>query len=587
MRLLVLTLLCSAISIPTVVAAQQSGQWLILPASAGDDDAPDLNRSIGRLRGSLTETGASVWEPSAAAKRFEAEASAPPAALTEAELSRWMSLSSGAVDDLAEGDNDAALEKLNAAQNMSRDAIEELNREPERARRVFDTCLYKVRAVLATESESRARSVARECRRLVPRAEPTRYMHPPAVTKLLSEIDSLQAKQSGELRVDSTPSGCPARLNGVLLGETPVSIGDVFPGEYRVQVECRPGERGRVHFVTVGAGRASRSVDVRFDGVVQSRPSLRLRYARSRDMAEHRVSDARSVARAVSASNLVLVSGEGDAMMLERIDARASQSVSPLARVRIAAGEKGPSDESLDRAAAALVAGECTDLSSEKPKPLECGRVAKAAPVVAANVDDRPWQRRPRGQFIAGMTLIGVGIAGLATGYALLIPRASAAEDWAATVDSDSANGLGDPSDTTAHQRWLDLRGGIIAAGAVGSAALVTAMPLALPEHAKTPWWAWVSGVAGLGLGAFSIAYGVTAEGEPDATCSAGTVDTAVVRSCINRGQQTSIALLTGLTAAPLITMPLVYLFRPSKAKLEPQVQIGRALAYVGLRGSF
>jgi hypothetical protein len=112
-------------------------------------------------------------------------------------------------------------------------------------------------------------------------------------------------------------------------------------------------------------------------------------------------------------------------------------------------------------------------------------------------------------------------------------------------------------------------------------------MPLALPNREKTPWWAWVSGGVGLGLGAFSIAYGVTAEAEPNASCSAATVDPLVPRACAKRGDQTSVALLTGLTAAPLITMPLVYLLRRSPAKLEPQVQAGRGLGYVGLRGTF
>ena len=338
---------------------------------------------------------------------------------------------------LAEGDNKSALKKLNAAQAISRDAIEELNRDPERARRVFDTCLYKVRAVLATESESRARSVVRECRRLVPRAEPSPYMHPPAVTKLLGEIDALQAKQSGELRVDSTPSGCAARLNGVLLGETPVSIGDVFPGQYRVQVECDPAERGRVHVVTVGAGHAERQVDSRFDAAILSRPSLQLRYDKPADAAKYQVADARQAASEVDAGQVVLLAVDGGVMTLRRVDARASDSTSVLAAAQISSDGAGASDADLASAAAALVAGQCTDFTSGTPAPLACGRVP-AASKEAPMASDSSVRRRPRGQFIAGMTLVGVGIAGLATGYALLIPRSNAAEDWISTVDTDA-----------------------------------------------------------------------------------------------------------------------------------------------------
>ena len=112
-------------------------------------------------------------------------------------------------------------------------------------------------------------------------------------------------------------------------------------------------------------------------------------------------------------------------------------------------------------------------------------------------------------------------------------------------------------------------------------------MPLALPERHKTPWWAWVSGGVGLGLAGFSIAWGVTADAEPAGSCSSPTLNSTEVRSCISRGDQTSVALLTGLTSAPLITMPLVYLLRPTRARLEPQVEVGRSGGYLGLRGHF
>ncbi len=584
MRLLALTVLCSVLPLSSV-AAQQGSQWVIVPSGSAADPA-QLHDAANRLQRSLVNSGARVLSPAEAAKRFEVEASSPPTVLSDADLKRWTSLSDRAIDDLAEGDNKSALKKLNAAQAISRESIEELNRDPERTRRVFDTCLYKVRAVLATESESRARSVARECRRLVPRAEPSPYMHPPAVTKLLGEIDALQAKQSGELRVKSIPTGCAARLNGVLLGETPVSIGDVFPGQYRVQVECDPAERGRVHVVTVGAGSAELQVDSRFDSAILSRPSLQLRYDRPADAAKYRVDDARQVATGVDASQIVLLAVDDGVMGLQRIDARTSGSSAFLASARVRSDGAGPSDTDLASAAAVLVAGECTDFTAGTPVPLQCGR-ARVASAIAPVAGDWPERRQPRGQFIAGMTLIGVGIAGLATGYALLIPRSSAGEDWIATVDSDSTNGATQATNTSAQQRWFNLRTGIIASASVGSAALVTAMPLALPEREKTPWWAWVSGGAGLGLGAFSIAYGVTADPEPSASCSTATVDPAVPRACATRGDETSVALLTGLTAAPLITMPLVYLLRRSPAKLEPQVHAGRGLGYLGLRGRF
>lgn len=578
MRLLLLAVLGSVL-VASNVSAQAESRWLIVPSSPGarhdwTDEAAE------RMRQALVEEEVGVWPRDVASQRFEQHASRPPTVLSQSELERWSTLSNAGVNELAEANYDDARQSLETALNISEEAIEELNRNPERARTVFDTCLYMVRAVLETESERRARSVARDCRRLVPRAEPSPYMHPPAVTDLLGEIDALQARQSGELRIASEPTGCPARLNGVLLGETPVAIGNLFPGEYRLQVECASAERGRVHLVTVGAGRASRVVDARFDRVVETRPALRLRYQNANEEQIHRESDARRVADEVSASTFVtLFMPKQNTLEIRRTDTRGSQTKAPAALVRIELDPERPARADFAAAARALVAGECTDFTSSTPIPLDCGREQPESAEPSA-IDDWPSHRRPRGQFIAGITLASLGAVGLGTGYGLLVPRANQAESWALAV-LDGADGR------SHQQRWLDLGSGIIASATIGSAALVTAMPLVLPERHKTPWWAWVSGGVGLGLGAFAIAWGVTAEPEPSSSCSTTTTVYAVASACVKRGEETSLALLTGLTAAPLITMPLVYLLRPNRPKLEPQARIGRSGAYVGLRGRF
>jgi hypothetical protein len=578
MRLVALTVLCWSLLV-SLAAAQTDQRWVILPSSSAADTSW-VAPAVDSAHAALVNAGADVWSSKQAARAFEEKFSAPPATLSKRKLERWTSLSNGAVDDLAEGDDSKALKKLDAAQAISRQAIEVLNREPARARRVFDTCLYMVRAVLATESESQARAVARDCRRLVPRAEPSPYMHPPPVTDLLKRIDALLAKQTGELRVESSPSGCAARINGVLLGETPTSIGGLFPGDYRVQVECMPEKPGRVHVVTVGAGATRRRVDWRFDEAIESRPSLSLRYENAAEEHEQRVADARQVAEALQADSVVLVSMPAAGIMeLELVEMGAAPSPSPAGLARVPVSER-PSESHLALAAHTLTERRCVDFTPSEPVTLPCASGEPLAAEVPEAPDVWPAHRRPRGQFVAGLTLVGVGVAGLTTGYVLLVPRSDAAVDWINEVDAGS-------QDTTAQQKWFDLRGAIIASGSIGAAALVTAMPLALPERDKTPWWAWVSGGVGLGLAGFSIAWGVTAEAAPSNSCSAPNLNSTDVRSCVSREKQTSVALLTGLTAAPLITMPLVYLLRPTPAKLEPQIEVGRSGAYFGLRGRF
>jgi hypothetical protein len=578
MRLTVLALLCLGI-LATEAAAQGDGAWVVVTSQVGKE-VPAVGATARELRKELLRRGFQVWPDDEAAATFDARESAPPRAIDERKRRRWISLSDAAVDDLAEASFSSAIEKLEAAQEISREAVEELNRDPESSRRMLDTCLYRVRALLATRSESRASAAARECRELVPRGTPSQYMHPPAVTKLLDEVDAVRVKQTGELTVQSEPPGCAARLNGLLLGETPVSIGELFPSSYRVQVECGPERRGRIHVVAVGAGAAQVRIDGRFDEVVATRPTMSLGYSGVADERRHSVPDASRIAQTIGAAGAILVSAsEARTVELTRIDVDEGGSPVQAAFARLSATAAGLDATLLRSAAATLDQRRCMDFTSPEPVALPCPGTEAATPMPLAS-EPQPSRRQPRGRLIAGLTIAGVGVAGLTAGYVLLAPRSNAALDWVRQVDAGG-------QDTSAQQKWFDLRGAIIASGSVGSAALVTAMPLALPKAQKTPWWAWVSGGVGIGLAAFSVAWGVTADAGPSQSCSSSTLDSVEVRSCVNRGEQTSVALLTGLTSAPLITMPLVYLLRPSRARLEPEVKLGRGGGYVALRGRF
>jgi hypothetical protein len=57
--------------------------------------------------------------------------------------------------------------------------------------------------------------------------------------------------------------------------------------------------------------------------------------------------------------------------------------------------------------------------------------------------------------------------------------------------------------------------------------------------------------------------------------------------ACITHAERVSVAVLAGTTAAPLLTIPLVYLLRGSDKKLEPRIEASRHGGYFGLRGAF
>jgi hypothetical protein len=375
-----------------------------------------------------------------------------------------------------------------------------------------------------------------------------------------------------------------------MLGETPLALHDLFPGEYRVQVECEPGRRGRVHTADVTTGSTSVFVDLRFDLAVSTQPVLHLRYGSAEEELEQRVADVEQISKAVPARAFVLVSKPSpEVLELELV------SGTPLGQrglARIKTGPQGPTRGDIALASRALLEGKCTDFTPSDPVPLLCEGEAVPAEPAAVPTGGWPAHRPPKGQFITGLTLASLGTVSLITGYALFLPRKSTAEDWLNDIDPNPDSVRVDATHDSVRvdatqEKWLNLNTGIIIAGAVGGAALVAAMPLVLPKRDKTPWLAWLSGGLGLGLTAFSIAWGVTADDKPPTSCSSPSIDPIEARTCITRSEQVSLAILTGATAAPLLTIPLVYLLRPSEKNIQPSVEVGRNRAYVGVSGEF
>ncbi len=334
----------------------------------------------------------------------------------------------------------------------------------------------------------------------------------------------------------------------------------------RVQIECDPVAPGRVHVVAVPRGRTSLFVFDRFEQAVQSEPVLHLRYSQTPNDLEL-ARDARQVSRALPASAAVLASARAPDVLELRV-VTSTQVESAL--VRLPMGPDGPTSAAASAATAALLAGDCRDFSGPSPVAIDCQSGA-ARP--SGNGRVRP----PRGQFVSGVVLGATGAASLLTGYGLLFARRSAGDDW-----------RDDPTSLSAQDSWLNLGTGVVASGAVGGALLVAAMPLVLPYETRTPWWAWLHGGLGLAAAAGAIASAVTASPRAPESC---TVNGPDPNACVERQRDTDRAILLGATAAPLLTVPLVYLLRPDAPKREralmPSLTAGRTGAAVFVRGRF
>jgi len=555
-------------------ALAQSQDWLVLPATAQDDTAW-MQPTVDSLSRELRTRGIGVWSREAAVDAFERRGSSPPAEVSAEQVRAWAEGSEQALRKLAMTERKEALDELEEAQAFSRSALEVLNRDPAGSQAVLDTCLYLVRARRANGDQRGAAEQAKECVRMVPSGQPSPRMHPPDVTALYARA-SESSERTGTLRVESDPSRCPLRLNGVLVGKTPIEVANLYPGSYRVNLECEPGRGGRVHRVVVSARSTSLFIFDRFDQAVGSEPLLHLAYDEPPSSARS-AADARQVKRALPAP-VVLVATRIDPDIVELRVVSTTRVETTVVRIPMTA--EGPAESVLPDAVSALLAGRCVSLTGDEGVELDCvtGEPMRVSSSRKPAVEKtRSPVRPPRGQYLAGVTLASAGAASMLAAYGLVIARRSAGDDW-----------LDSPNNIDPQSKWLSLGTGLLVTGSAGAALLVAGMPLALPYRPKTPWWAWMSGGLGVAATAGMIASVVTASPKPPQSCSVSGPDPG---PCVARHRDTDRAFILGMTAAPLLTMPLVYLLRSNEKRLRtelaPTLVAGRGGGVVGVGGTF
>ena len=265
------------------VRAQGAGEVVVIPAIVGD--AEEANALFERSAAIRKNAGPNVRSTAATTQSVARKGSVPPRQLLPEELERWFSHQEEARQQLTLSNYTRAAVSLQAVQDISKDAIEALNREASRARKVLDTCLYLVRSLWETGQTERAEEQARACRQLVPSIDPTFGLHTPDVRGVLQRVDEARRKEAAvRLKVESPTSGCLVRLNGLHLGETPFSMGELVPGEYRVQVECEENRPGRVHRVNLERDETV-YIDPTLDTALGLEPEVHLAYVSSEVMA--------------------------------------------------------------------------------------------------------------------------------------------------------------------------------------------------------------------------------------------------------------------------------------------------------------
>ncbi len=552
-------------------ALAQTEDWLVLPTTSEQAESSWMAPTVQAANRALRRQGIGVWFPAPALSVFRERGSFEPPAPSDDEISVWAEGAQRAVRTIVLGDRSVALPELEAAQEFAEKNLVVLNRDARTAGLVLDACLYLARAYVDTGDPEAAERQAQDCVRLAPVAAPNPRVHPPSIIDLYSVAQKPSAARGGVLVVESEPADCDVRINGVLVGKTPMASADLYPGSYQVQIECRPDEPGRVHRVEVPLGTRSLFAIDRFERAVSSSTLLHLQFGETpepQDVARY----AREVARTLPASAVIVASLVGpEVLQLEvELATRTEASI-----VRLPVSSAGPDQDVMNQSVEALLAGICTDFTDGTPREIDCLTGQAIAPPPVEVVQEK--RVGPRPLFITGVSLASVGVASLAAGWSLDIVRRSAGDNW-----------IADPSKLSLQAKWLDLETSLIVTAALGGGLLVAALPMVLPIRSKTPWWAWFNGGLGVAAAVGSIVSVTTASPKPAESCEVNGQDPA---ACVNRKRDTDRAILLGATAAPLLTMPLVYLLRRGerhpKVEIEPRVTVGRGGGALGVTGSF
>lgn len=579
--------------------AKDVERWLVLPSTTGQSGNPAhaARTAARRLASELEARGKRVLRAEESKRLFEQRGSTAPMSINASDVDALARDAQQALYHVASGLYSRAQQDVERAMQRARKALESLNRETRAARHLLDACMFLVRGHLERGDRDKARRQALECRRLVPDIDPDTTMHPPNVIGVLAEAEAdLLSREPSSLRIESEPAGCAVLVNGRNLGTTPKELGRLSAGEYRVQVECDDGEPGRVHRAVLSGNRAVVRVDTRFDRVVQTAFDLSLRYDSNSAERSGRVQDGLEVARAVSASEIVIawltdagtesgpvvaagryrvVDGVRLAEARMTLDSAGEVEQGELRDAVRALLEPAPKPvQAVASASASETAGAVHVATSAGARAIEgAAPAARAAgPLDASDVPVEDVLDEPAPVLqIAGLTAGAVGLAANLTGWGLFMRHADLQADYTEALNAQS------PERFEAYRQvaGFDLLPAVTLGA--GAGVLAASLPLWLPERPGVPAWAWAGGGAGL----------VAAAAGLKLVFDAGDCLLDDFGRCTQPALATRAGTLLVLQSVPLLALPIVYGVRAlSGGRIEGSLSVqARRGALLTLQG--
>lgn len=391
-------------AIPQRASAQAS--WLVTEVRAGESSATKT-ATAERVVELLRARGAHVVDGRTAASEIELKHSRSPVRLQPEELEKLDGALRTLADHLASENLPEARTALEAVERLTPDARDYLNRQLNRARRRFHTCLLAAHLFAKEGYDDDAFQQVRKCARDFPGFEPEEgaYM-PESIKSFFSRArKELQSIRPSTLHIDlESGSGrerCRARVNGIDKGPLPATIADIRADQVRVQIDC-DGRSGRIYNFNVEPGDNSVRLDPRLDRALDTSSALLLSYPDGVSARDLRVKHGLRLARSVGAGHVLQVL-DG---RLHRLDVESQGEV----------GQAAYSEEDLDDAV--------SELFDATPAPA----LTQAGPVGASSGDPSRTSTAP----FAPLAWVSLGLSG-AAGAATIIAwqiRESAADDF-------------------------------------------------------------------------------------------------------------------------------------------------------------
>jgi len=318
-------------------------------------------------------------------------------------------------------------------------------------------------------------------------------------------------------------------------------------------VACSPGTAARVHHVQLPErGVARVVVSARLDEALRTQPLVALSYA----SAEHASALAEHVAelgRAVGAARVIVV-------------ARTASGA-----ISLSAGQVP--------ASGAAVMGDATPVAHDDGAGVDHAvrTLLETAPAAVASSGPGPGgpapPRAPEGPStgvrVAGWITTGTGVAGLVAGWLFWSQLQSRESELA--ILGPMAPGLFE-----SQQSVDDARLPVLISGLAGGGLATIGLPLLLPASDGVPWWTWIAGAAGAGLAGFG-AFELAADGD------------CIGTPCTRTEQPAVLGVLLLAHAAPLLTLPIVYLVRTATddPHAHAMLRLGPGRAELSLTAAF